>query len=241
MDSLNNRRLVTLDSVIEFGDNHPLTQPIARVTVLYGLIAGSATTMRTLGSTQVEGRSGVRGAVAETVILKEELLSDMRAINKIARALPRVDFPGVREQFRMPQGGSYVNLAATGRAFVLNATPLSQVFIDRGRPATFVEDLTAAVTAFEAARVRRQEGRHGQVASTAALEIAGRKGVAYMRELDSILSPIYEPDPLVFAAWKTAIRIERAPQTAPPPATASPTAPAASTPPPATAAPAQQS
>jgi hypothetical protein len=44
------------------------------------------------------------------------------------------------------------------------------------------------------------------------MEIAGRKGVAYMRELDAILSPIYEPDPLVFAAWKTAIRIERSPQ-----------------------------
>jgi hypothetical protein len=212
MDSLNNRRLVTLDSVIEFGDNHPLTQPIARVTVLYGLIAGSVTTMRTLGSTQVEGRSGVRGAVAETVILKEELLVDMRAINKIARALPVADFAGVREQFRMPRNGSYANLAATARAFVLNATPLSQVFIDRGRPATFLEDLTAAVTAFEAARTRRQEGRQGQVGSTAALEIAGRKGVGYMRELDAILSPIYEPDPLVFAAWKTAIRIERSPQ-----------------------------
>jgi hypothetical protein len=212
MDSLNNRRLVTLDSVIEFGDNHPLTQPIARVTVLYGLIAGSATTMRTLGSTQVEGRSGVLSAVAETVILKEELLVDMRAINKIARALPVADFAGVREQFRMPRNGSYANLAATARAFVLNATPLSQVFIDRGRPATFLEDLTAAVTAFEAARTRRQEGRQGQVGSTAAMEIAGRKGVAYMRELDAILSPIYEPDPLVFAAWKTAIRIERSPQ-----------------------------
>jgi hypothetical protein len=34
-----------------------------------------------------------------------------------------------------------------------------------------------------------------------------------MRELDSILSPIYEPDPLVFAAWKTAIRIQRSPET----------------------------
>jgi hypothetical protein len=212
MDSLNNRRLVTLDSVIEFGDNHPLTQPIARVTALYGLITGSVTTMRTLGGTQVEGRSGVLSAVAETVILKEELLVDMRAINKIARALPVADFAGVREQFRMPRNGSYANLAATARAFVLNATPLSQVFIDRGRPATFLEDLTAAVTAFEAARTRRHEGRQGQVGSTAAMEIAGRKGVAYMRELDAILSPIYEPDPLVFAAWKTAIRIERSPQ-----------------------------
>jgi hypothetical protein len=229
MDSLNNRRLVTLDSVIEFGDNHPLTQPIARVTVLYGLIAGSATTMRTLGSTQVEGRSGVLSAVAETVILKEELLVDMRAINKIARALPVVDFPGVREQFRMPRNGSYAALANTARAFVLNATPLSQVFIDRGRPATFLDDLTAAVTAFEAARTRKQEGRHGQISSTAALEIAGRKGVAYMRELDAILSPIYEPDPLVFAAWKAAIRIERSPETEAQSATTPPAATPANT------------
>jgi hypothetical protein len=122
----------------------------------------------------------------------------------------------------MPESKSYANLAATSRAFVLNATPMSQVFIDRGRAATFLEDLTAAVTAFEAARTRKQEGRHGQTGSTAALEIAGRNGVGYMRELDAILSPIYEPDPLVFAAWKTAIRIERAPQAETP--TATPTA-----------------
>jgi hypothetical protein len=225
MDNLSNRRLVTFDSVIEFGENHPLTPAIARVTVLYGSITTTATTMRTLGSTQVEGRSGVRSAVAETIILKAELLSDMRAINKIARALPVADFPGVRQQFRMPQGGSYANLAATARGFVLNATPLSQVFVDRGRPATFLEDLTAAVTAFEAARARRQEGRHGQVGSTAALEIAGRNGVAYMRELDAILSPIYEPDPLVFGAWKAATRIERSPQAETPTAPAPTTVP----------------
>jgi len=214
MNSLNNRRLVTFDSVIEFGDNHPLTPAIPRVTALYGLITTTATTMRTLGGTQLEGRSGVRSAVAETLILKEELLGDLRAINKIARALPIVEFPGVSEQFRMPQNGSYANLAATARAFVLNAAPISQVFIDRGRPATFIDDLTAAVTAFEAARTRRQEGRHGQIGSTAAIEIAGRNGVAYMRELDAILSPIYEPDALMFGAWKAATRIERSPQPA---------------------------
>jgi hypothetical protein len=226
MNSINNRRLVTLDSVIEFGQNHPLTTPIARATALYGLITGSANTLRTLGSTQVEGRSGVSSAVAESAILREALVADMRAINKIARALPRATFPGVREQFRMPRGGSNVAVANTARAFVLNATPLSQVFMDRGRPATFLEDLTSAVTAFEAARVRKQEGRQGQVSSTAALEIAGRQGVAYMRELDSILSPIYEPDPLVFAAWKTAIRIQRSPETETPTAAALATAPA---------------
>jgi hypothetical protein len=224
MNSLSNRRLVMLDGVIEFGQNHPLTTPIARATTLYGLIAGSATTVRTLGSTQVEGRTGVSSAVAESAILSEALLDDMRAINKIARALPVAEFPGVREQFRMPRGGSYAVLANTARAFVLNATPMSQVFIDRGRPATFVDDLTAAVTAFEAARVRKQEGRQGQVSSTAALEIAARQGVAYMRELDAILSPIYEPDPLVFAAWKTAIRIERSPEPEPEPETPAPAA-----------------
>jgi hypothetical protein len=34
-----------------------------------------------------------------------------------------------------------------------------------------------------------------------------------MRELDAILSPIYETDSVLFAAWKAAIAIQRAPET----------------------------
>jgi hypothetical protein len=226
MNNLNNRRLVMLDSVTQFGENHPLNPAIARATVLYGLIAASATTMRNLGGSQLEGRGGVRSAVAESALIREELLGGMRAINKIARALPVAAHPGVREQFRMPLSNGTQALANAARAFVLNATPLSQVFIDRGRPATFLEDLTSVLTAFETSRLRKQAGRHGQMGSTAGLEAAGRQGVAYMRELDAILSPIYKPDSVLFATWKAAIAIERSPQagiqTTPPAVTTAP-------------------
>jgi hypothetical protein len=216
MNDLNNRRLVMFDSVTEFGTNHTLNPAIARVTVLYGLIAASATTMRNLGGSQVGGRGGVRSAVAESAVIRENLLGDMRAINKIARALPVADFPGVREQFRMPQSNGYQSLADAARAFVANATPLSQVFIDRGRPATFIEDLTGVLASFDASRLRKQAARHGQMGSTAGLDVAGRQGVAYMRELDAILSPIYEENSVLFAAWKAATQIERASEPATP-------------------------
>jgi hypothetical protein len=233
MNNLINRRLVMFDSVTEFGTTHPLTPAIARVTVLYGQIAAGATTVRNLGGNQVGGFGGVRSAVSESVVLRDELLGDMRAINKIARALPVADFPGVRQQFRMPRGGSYQGVANSARAFALNAAPLSQAFVDRGRPATFIEDLNAALAAFETARQRKQAGRQSQIGSTAGLEIASRQGVAHMRELDAILSPIYEPDAVVFAAWKAAIRIERAPEspetTTPPAAAATPATPVAPT------------
>ena len=214
MNNLNNRRLVTFDSVTEFGDNHPLTPAIARVTVLYGQVAASATTMRNLGGSQVEGFGGVRSAVSESGVLRDEVLADLRAINRIARALPVVNHAGVSEQFRMPSRYTYQGVADTARAFIANATPLSQIFIDRGRPATFIEDLTAVLAAFEASRQRKQGSRQGHIGSTAGLEVAGRQGVAAMRELDAILSPIYETDSVLFAAWKAAIAIQRAPETA---------------------------
>jgi hypothetical protein len=227
MNNLNNRRLVMLDSVTEFGDNHPLTPAIARVTLLYGQIAAAATTMRNLGGSQVEGFSGVRSAASESIVLRDEVLSDMRALNKIARALPTANFPGVREQFRMPASYAYQAVADAARAFITNATPLSQVFIDRGRPATFIDDLTAVLSAFDASRLRKQAGRHEHIGSTAGLDEFGRRGVAAMRELDAILSPIYETDPVVFAAWKAAIEIERAPEPAAPTTPPPPPAPAA--------------
>jgi hypothetical protein len=226
MNDLNNRRFVTFDSVTEFGTKHPLNPAIARVTVLYGQIAAAGTTMRNLGATQVEGRGGVRSAVAESAIVRDDLLGDLRAMNKIARALPVSEFPGVREQFRMPRSTGYQAVANAARAFILNATPLSQVFIDRGRPATFLEDLNVVLTAFDGSRLRKQAGRQGHIGSTVGLEATGRRGVAAMRELDAILSPIYEPDAVLFAEWKAAIQIERAPQTVTettPPAAAPPT------------------
>jgi hypothetical protein len=70
-------------------------------------------------------------------------------------------------------------------------------------------------TAFDTSRQRKQAGRHGHIGSTAGLEVAGRQGVAAMRELDAILSPIYEPNAVLFAAWKAATQIERAPETKP--------------------------
>jgi len=227
MNTLNSRRLVMLDSVTEFGNNHPLIPAIARVTVLYGQIAAAATALRNLGGSQVEGVTGVRSAVSESTVLRDEVLSDLRAINKIARALPTANFPGVRDKFLMPARYSYQGIADTARAFVTNATPISQIFIDRGRPATFIEDLTNVLTAFNTSRQRKQAGRHGHIGSTAGIEVAGRQGVAAMRELDAILSPIYEPNAVLFAAWKAATQIERAPQSATPPPTQAAPPPAA--------------
>jgi hypothetical protein len=137
MNSINNRRLVMFDSVIEFGQNHPLPTPIARVTVLYGSITGSANTLRTLGSTQVEGRSGVSSAVAESAILRDALLNDVRAINKIARALPRAQFPGVREQFRMPRRWLECNRGKYGACIRIECDA-DQPGVHRSRPSGHV-------------------------------------------------------------------------------------------------------
>jgi hypothetical protein len=155
----------------------------------------------------------------------------MRPINKIARALKPAQFPGVREQFRMPDSNSYPKLIARAESFVDAIASIKQAFVDRGMAATFDTELAAKKAELAAATSRKNSGHATQMEGTANLLAKSREGMNILHELDAILSYQYRNDPGLLAAWKGACRVERDPVTeaeAPTAATTPATAPAVS-------------
>jgi hypothetical protein len=213
MEDLIARQFAAFDRVVDFGANHPLIPAIPAVTTLLGDLDVVLTSLIDWGDDQAFGRGQFRGGSAFRQSVAEEVRALMRPINKIARALKPAQHPGVREQFRMPSSGSHSALIAGAEAFVAAATPIKQLFVDRGLPATFDTELTAKKTALVAATGQKNAGQAMQMAGTAGLLAQSRVGLDLLRELDAILSYQYRNDPALLAAWKGACRVERDPVT----------------------------
>jgi hypothetical protein len=223
MQNLINRRLNAFDRVVEFGGDHPLTTPIAAVTTLYTQVGNVATAIRSHKGDQESGRGEFLGGSSTRALMAERLHGKMRPINRIARALNREQYPGVREKFFMPRSRSYEDLIGRAEAFIDAIAPIKQVFVDRGMAADFDTDLTAAKDALVAATGDKNSGLATQVGGTAGLLAKSREGLQRMRELDAILSHQYEQNPVLLAAWKSACHVERDPESAQtPPAPAAP-------------------
>jgi hypothetical protein len=79
-------------------------------------------------------------------------------------------------------------------------------------PADFDLRLQALIEQFKAATSRKTSGLYTQVGSTAGMKARLREGVRAVRELDVILSLLLQHDPALYAAWKSASHIERAPR-----------------------------
>jgi hypothetical protein len=214
MENLIVRRRDAFDRVVDFGADHPLTTPIAAVTTLLTELDNIVTALGAYADDQDIGRGEFRAGTAYRRMVADQLRTQMRPINRIARALKPAQYPGVREQFRMPVGGSYPKLIARAEAFVSAIAPIKQAFVDRGMPADFDTALGAKKAELVAATGLKNQGHATQMSGTAGLLSKSREGVDILQELDAILSYQYRNDPALLAAWKGACRIERDPESA---------------------------
>ena len=89
-----------------------------------------------------------------------------------------------------------------------NATAITAELTARGLLATFLTDLQAKITAFDAASGSKNDGKADQVGSTAALAAAGAEGLKAVQELRTIMRIHLRPSPELLAAWKSAARVE---------------------------------
>ena len=137
----------------------------------------------------------------------------MRAIRDTAHSLES-ELPGISQSFRMPPTNGDETLINSARAFVEAATTLKPKFISRELPATFIEDLQAAIAQLEASvtSYNRQRGNHS--AATASLRDALMRVLALRRELEPIVRNKFRDDPAALAMWESASRLERAPKRA---------------------------
>jgi hypothetical protein len=226
MNTIVVRRLDAFDRVADFGANHPLTPPMPAVTTLLTDLDGVITGLGGHADDQDTGSTEFRGGSSYRQMVAEQLRTQMRPINKIARALKPELYPTAREQFKMPPSGSYSKLISRAETFIDAIAPIKVAFTDRGLPATFDTALAAKKAELVAATGIKNAGRATQVGGTAGLLAKSRVGLDILHELDAILSFQYRDNPALLAAWKSACHIERDPETA-----NAQTQPAATTPP----------
>ncbi|HEX8072452.1 MAG TPA: hypothetical protein VF546_21070 [Pyrinomonadaceae bacterium] len=119
--------------------------------------------------------------------------------------------PGVRAQFRLPARKDDA-LAAAARAALANAAPLKDEFFKRELPPDFFTKMEAQLEEFERARAEQDTHADMQVAATARIRDLLARGVNAVRQLEPIVRNKYRADPAALAAWRSASRVERAPQ-----------------------------
>lgn len=209
MDDLQTNYFEMFTRADSFGGEHSADFPASnlggqRFASLRTLIAE----LEQHGTAQSSSRSAAKASTGMKRAAKAELRQKMVAVSETARVI-ELSIPGTAANFRMPTTNGDQALLSTARAFVEKATPLKDEFIKREMPADFLDDLVAAINAFEATLDSRNVNTEKRVTATAAIDPLIERGRTIIRELDAIVRNKYRNDPATLAAWESATHVER--------------------------------
>ena len=188
---------------------NPLT-PANPIAVAAATVLGtSIATVETLDGARLNGNSTWRSAAEECRLLKKDLRGKVGDLSRVAKTLDKTAHPDVAAQLKMGRRDSYADVIALAINTVAVVTPIQAVFIERGAPATVVEDLQDAIDALNAALGRSSGGRGTRIGKIVELKNALRTGREQLRIPDGILSYALKPSPGLLAEWKAAKRVFR--------------------------------
>lgn len=211
MKDTERRRLEMFIRVREFGATHT-TQfpPTSFGGEKFAVLDSVIDALEEHGSVQSSGRSRVRESTSSKAAARDELMRDLEAISRTARAMA-LTTPGLNDKFRIPHNQSNQAVLATARAAASDALPLKTEFIRRGLPDDFIEDLEADIEILEQAITYKAQGKESHVAATAAIDREIERGMNAVRELDPVVRNKFAADPATLAAWLSATHVERNP------------------------------
>ncbi len=171
-------------------------------------LADVITEIRNLAAQQISGTDGSRQQVSVKDEDMDDLLFQIRPINRAANAF-EVEIPGSEMLFRLPRSRSEQNLLATARSFIKDAAPISATFIDYGLAANFLTTLQTTIDAAESRGAQADSAEGQQSAATGGLVDATVRGMNISRRLDAIVRIKYAANPSKLAAWTVASHLER--------------------------------
>jgi hypothetical protein len=133
----------------------------------------------------------------EKAAARRALQVRLSAVNRTARGIAAVD-PTFRNKFRLPKKVNTENLLNTGRVFLQEAQPLTDIFAAH---ALQVADLEAAVTRFEASIRNRDAGKELSAQAKAKIDEALAAAMKAVRLLDAIVRNQLKNDTGLLAIW----------------------------------------
>lgn len=182
---------------------------------LYTQLQAVITRVESLAAAQASGIGQARQRTEGRGDARQALRELIEAIHAVAETM------GVGEQFPLP-GRSDAKLSQCARAAAADLAPLKAQFIAHEMPADFIEDLQAAIAAFDTEIAEQGNAVGDHVQAGVALDEAIDEGVEIVNKLDGIMRAKYASNRAVLAEWTSASHTERAPKrsrTAPPPST----------------------
>ena len=209
---MNDKRTSELAMLIRshnFFTENPLLPASAKATAYGAQIAAAKDAVLATGINWEQAQGAYRAATASRQSVISDLREKLKEISLTAKALDRIGtHPGIQQQFRMP-GRKMQDLRDRAGAFAAAAAAegVKQAFIDHDCAATFVEDLQAAIEAFDDATDDRFAGLGQRVGATAGIRATLRDGITAVRALNTILVKRYRDNPAKLAEWKAAQRI----------------------------------
>ena len=163
------------------------------------------------GMDETSGRDAAKVSTGSKKGARESLRTQMEAISQTAKQMA-ASTPSMENSFRMPRTNGDQALLNGARAFVSDAGPLKNQFIEWELPGAFLENLGAAIESFEHSVNSKNLSQSKSVAATAAIDEANKNGKQVVSDLAAIVRNKFRDDPATLAAWESASHVERAPR-----------------------------
>lgn len=210
------RRLEAFIRIRQFGvDNAPDFPAGSIGAAQFAVIAAIIDEIEQFAGDQAAGWGDARQTFATKGTARENLREELYDISQTSRSM-QYQFDGIEDKFRMPTNMSDQNMLATARAFYSESLAYDADFQAYGLDKNFRADLLAAIEAFEQSLNPTGSAIDDQVAGTAQIGDAIRRGMIARRILDGVVKNTYRNNVGKLAAWLSASHIERAPKSAEP-------------------------
>ncbi|HEY2377456.1 MAG TPA: hypothetical protein VGH98_15870 [Gemmatimonadaceae bacterium] len=165
--------------------------------------------MRVNEAEQASNTLNAKGQTAAKAALRDKLVKDhMRPVALMAAAHLR-DVPEFKA-LQVPKLSVKVALLVQdANAMAEAAKPYQQVFVENGRPETFVDDMVAAATAVRASIDARSKSIATKAAARDGLKATATQAHSVLRFLDAQVKSAAAGNAKILAAWNSAKRIGR--------------------------------
>lgn len=166
----------------------------------------------------VQQDGGRRKAIGETSHQRElrlELRFTMRPIAAVAAARLRevTNFAALRLPSYRLRGMAMV---AAAHSMADTASGFTEVFLEAGLPADFIEQLRQAADALSASYDQRRDGQTERSTGTRGLVDAERRARHALRILDTLVVPALKHDEALLRGWRSARMVQAKPGGRPP-------------------------
>jgi hypothetical protein len=198
------RQMEMLVRVRDFGTAHALLFP--KSTIVVQSLAAIDEAVKQLTTYTGSRVMATRGSAKTKYAARAALRDALRAVNQTARAIAAQD-PAFQNKFQMPRRQAAPVLVMLARSFAQHAEPLAPRFIERGMPATFLADLTAAADAYETAVRGRDVAKQENSEAQALIQASIAAGLSAVDQLDVVVANSLRDNPGALAKWMQARRI----------------------------------